>query len=134
AALGSAPSSVVIKANLPARQPVGTAVTWTASTVGMVNPVYRFSIATPHGAFGVVRDFSPNPSFDWTPLREGTYQVRATVKDGYAAAVKAAHDATTTFVTTSRVTGKTAVVSATANPLVALYSAPACTNGTLTVQ
>ena len=38
------------------------------------------------------------------------------------------------FTVVSRVTGKTAVVSKTANPLVALYSAPACSSGTLTVQ
>ena len=75
---------------------------------------------------------APAASFAWTPLQEGTYSVRASVKGGYAATT--AKDAMATFVITARARGQRAVISSTANPLVALYSAPACTTGTMTVM
>jgi hypothetical protein len=65
-------------------------------------------------------------------LHEGTYTVQASVKNGYGAAGAAL--ASATFAITSRVTGRSPVVSATANPLVVLFSAPACAGGDLVVQ
>ena len=37
------------------------------------------------GTFQVVRDFSPTNTCAWTPMQEGTYDIKVTVKDGYQA-------------------------------------------------
>ena len=112
---------------------VGERVTWTATAVDVgATPVYRFSAASHGGAFHVVRDFSPANTFTWTPMQEGTYDIEVTAKDGYGAT-----ETTSTVVTddvTSRVTGSEAVVTPTANPLVALYSVPPSSADTVFVQ
>src|SRR5262245_10622699 len=54
---------VTLSANLPARQPVGTTMTFTGHATGLANPVYRFSVGS-----AIVRDYSLAPSFTWTPL------------------------------------------------------------------
>ena len=131
-AVTSAAPSVVVQANPSSGSPVGATITWTAKAPGVKNPVYQFSVAAANGPFAIVRDFDRAPSFTWTPMREGSYRIRGVVKAGFAAA--GGDTGVTTFAVTSRVTGKNAVVGATANPLVALYSAPACASGTLTVQ
>ena len=86
-------------------------------------PPSTSSAPRPHGgAFHVVRDFSPANTFAWTPMQEGTYDIEVTVKDGYQAT-----ETTSAVVAddvASRVTGSQAVVTPTANPLVALYSVP----------
>ena len=102
---------------------VGEPVVWTATATDVgATPVYQFSAAPDGGAFHVLRDFSPANSFAWTPMQEGTYDIEVTVKDGYAAT-----ETTSAVVTddvASRVTGSEAIVTPTANPLVALYSVP----------
>jgi arylsulfate sulfotransferase len=123
---------VSVKSSVSPGQPVGTAVTWTASSSGLKSPVYRYSVALGQGAPAVVRDFSATTTFTWAPLHEGTYILQITAKDGYSAT--ATQQTETSFLIHSRVTGKDAVVSRTANPLVALYSAPACASGTMVVQ
>ncbi len=128
----ASPMSVSVKPNAPSGQPVGTTVTWTAASTGLKSPVYRFSVALAHQPALIVRDYSPAPTFTWTPLREGTYTINTAVKAGFAATTT--NGASATFTIASRVTGKSAVVSRTANPLVALYSAPACAKGTMVVQ
>lgn len=117
----------------PAPQLVGTPITWTA-TVPNATPslVYQFSVGSPGGPFRVVRDFSPDDSFTWAPMQEGTYRIRVAVKDGFGAS-----DTQPTVVTdkvNSRVTGDGPVVSPTANPLVALYSVPPGPEGTVHVE
>ncbi len=106
-----------------APQLVGARITWTATATNCgTAPVYQFSVAPHAGAFQVVRDFSPTNSFSWTPMQEGAYDIEVTVKDGYQATE------TTTAVAAdavaSRVSGSQPVISATLNPLVALYSVP----------
>src|SRR6516162_6046871 len=65
---------------------VGERVTWTATAVDCgAAPVYQFSAAPHGGAFRVLRDFSPGNTFTWTPMREGSYDIEVTVKDGYGA-------------------------------------------------
>src|SRR5262249_14693106 len=69
-----------------APQLVGERVTWTATATDCgAAPVYQFGAAPHGGAFHVVRDFSPNNSFTWTPMQEGTYDIEVTVKDAYTA-------------------------------------------------
>ncbi len=106
-----------------APQLVGTPVTWTAIPAN-ASPglVYQFSVGAPGGPFRMVRDFSPDDSFTWAPMQEGNYRIRVTVKDGFAVSVT--QSATVTDRVDSRVTGDAAVITPTANPLVALYSVP----------
>src|SRR5262245_17031322 len=60
---------------------VGESVTWTATATDIgAAPVYQFSAASHGGAFQVVRDFGPTNSFAWTPIREGSYDIKVTVK------------------------------------------------------
>src|SRR5262249_10066428 len=116
-----------------APQLVGERVTWTATAGDCgVAPVYLFSTALHGGAFHVVRDFSPSNSFTWTPMQEGVYDIQVTVKDSYQAT-----DTTSAVAineVASRVTGSQAVITPTANPLVALYSVPPSSAGTVFVQ
>ena len=112
---------------------VGERVTWTATAAGVgADPVYQFSAASHGGAFHVVRDYSPASTFTWTPMQEGTYDLKVTAKDGYQA------DDTTSAVAiddvASRLSGPEALVSPTPNPLVALYSVPPSAAKTAFVQ
>jgi hypothetical protein len=129
----SLPSGTVTLAPNDDSPLVGERVTWTATAAGVgATPVYQFSAAPHGGAFHIVRDFSPASAFAWTPMREGTYDVAVTVKDGYQAAETTSAVAIDTVA--SRVTGSQAVVTPTANPLVALYSVPPSSAGTVFVQ
>src|SRR5262249_47641443 len=112
---------------------VGERVTWTATAADCgAAPVYQFGAAPHGGAFHVVRDFSPVNTFAWTPMREGVYDIRVTVKDGYQATETTS--AVASDEVASRVTGSQAVVTPTLNPLVALYSIPPSSAGTVFVQ
>jgi hypothetical protein len=128
----AAPSSPSLKPSVPSGQPVGTTITWTAASSGLKSPVYRFSVGLTHQPATIVRDYSLAATFSWTPLREGTYTINTAVKDGFAATATSGASASFTIVARAKDNG--AVVSPTANPLVALYSAPACAKGTLVVQ
>jgi len=81
----------------------------------------------------VVRDYGPVNTMDWTASEhEGDYDIEISARDLDTGAVALA---SAPFRFTSRVTGGTAVLSPTANPLVFLYSAPACpAGGTMRVQ
>jgi hypothetical protein len=112
---------------------VGERVTWTASALDCgTTPVYQFSAATDGGAFHILRDFSPANSFTWTPMQEGASDVEVKVKDGYAATEITS--AVVEDMVRSRVNGSQAVVTPTANSLVALYSVPLSSAGTVFVQ
>ena len=129
----SLPSCTVMLAASIDSPLVGERVTWTATAAdcGTV-PVYQFSAAPHGGAFHVLRDFSRASTFTWTPMQEGAYDIEVTVKDGYQATE------TTSVVVTDevalRVTGSQAVVTPTANPLVALYSVPPSSAESVFVQ
>jgi arylsulfate sulfotransferase len=112
---------------------VGEQVIWTAiaTDVGST-PVYQFS-AAPHGSpLRVVRDFSPAHTFEWTPMQEGSYDIVVTVKDGYQATEIAS--AVVSDEVASQVNGPQAVITATQNPLVAMYSVPPSLADTVFVQ
>src|SRR5437588_6181124 len=116
-----------------APQLVGERITWTATAADCgANPVYQFSAAPHGGAFHVVRDFSPANAFAWTPMQEGAYDIEVTVKDGYQATETTS--AVAVDAVASRVTGSQAVITPTLNPLVALYSAPPTSAGSVFVQ
>ncbi len=116
-----------------APQLVGERITWTATASDCeATPVYQFSVAPHGGTFHVLRDFSPTNAVAWTPMQEGAYDIEVTVKDGYQATETTA--AVVTDAVASRVTGSQAVVTPTLNPLVALYSAPPTSAGSVFVQ
>jgi hypothetical protein len=96
------------------------------------HPVYQFSIGPAGGSSQVVRDFSAEAQLSWSPMQEDNYAVRVVVKDGFEATTTMSSVVSVTV--NSRVTGDTAVITPTINPLVALYSAPACTEGTVHVN
>lgn len=70
----------------------------------------------------MVRDFSLTNSFTWTPMEEGAYDIQVIAKPGFDAT--GTESADTLDLVNSRVTGSEAVITATSNPLVALYSVP----------
>jgi arylsulfate sulfotransferase len=116
-----------------APQLVGEPIVWTATAddCGAAH-VYQFSAALHGDTFHVVRDFSPDNDFVWTPTQEGTYDIEVTVKDGYQATDTSS--AVVVDEVASRVAGSQAVVTPTANPLVALYSVPPSSAATVFVQ
>ena len=128
----SLPSTVLLTTSDPDIL-VGERVAWTATAddVG-ANPVYQFSVASHGDDFHVLRDFSPSNSFAWTPTWEGTYDIRVTVKDGYQGTETTS--AVVVDEVASRVSGSQAVVTPTANPLVALYSVPPSSAASVFVQ
>ena len=134
AALSSpAPATPVLavpSTSVPTPQRLGTSVTITASATD-ADPgtiAYRFDIGAAGGATTMVRDFSVDSSFQYTPmLREGAYQFVVTARNnstGHTATNRVAF-----FRFTPLVVNGTAVVTPTANPLVALFSSPPCAAG-----
>jgi hypothetical protein len=117
----------------PPPQLVGERITWTAraSDCGD-NPVYQFRVGPTAHETRLVRDFSPADAFTWTPMQEGRYAVQVIVKDGYEGTDTVSAEVSDTV--HSRVTGSHAVLTPTANPLVVLYSAPPCSEGTIHVE
>lgn len=124
--------------SLASPQPLGTPVTWTvtASDTKADQLTFQFNTAYGQQAFSLARDFNKgthvsstwtSQPFVWTTIAgEGSYQIQVIAKDftsGETATQKAS------FQLTSLVTGGQATVSPTANPLVALFSAPPCPAG-----
>jgi hypothetical protein len=116
----SAPSSTIL---------VGQTLTITAtakdSAVSSTRFSYQFTVR-PHnnGPWIVMQDYYWNNTFNWTPSdQEGVYDIGVTA---WSEATQ--NSAPTFFVVTvnPRVSGSTPVLTGTANTLVALYSAPAC--------
>jgi arylsulfate sulfotransferase len=129
----SLPSCTVTLAPSDDSPLVGEPVAWTATAADCgATAVYQFSAAPHGGTFHVLRDFSPSNTFTWAPMQEGSYDIKVTVKDGYGATETTS--AVMTDEVASRVTGSQAVVTPTANPLVALYSVPPSAAGTVFVQ
>src|SRR5579883_311273 len=124
-ALGSAnlyAIQVQVATSLPSPQKVGTPITWTVTASdpnpGLLN--YRFAVSA-GGPSTTISDYTQANTFTWTPsVREGLYQMQVTVRNNSTQQTQAV---TVPFLITSRVTGTQPVVSSTAHPLVALFSA-----------
>jgi arylsulfate sulfotransferase len=117
---------VTISPSIVSPSPVGKTVIWTATAHNASGRItYRFLTGPAGGKLSVVRDFSIVNTLPWSELSEGTYHILVEVRDTnkQTGQIGAAY----TFV--SRVTAGQPVVSTTENPLVALYSAPACATG-----
>ncbi len=110
-------------------QPIGTVITWKAATSGAGKGVfaYRFRVAGGDGVFHIARDFSQDAEFPWSAFpREGRYKIEVTARNN---ATGKTAEKTAEFEASSRVKDGHAAVSATAVPLVAIYSAPGCASG-----
>jgi hypothetical protein len=126
------PVPVRLQSNLTSPQPVGTPIGFTTLPTA-AGPTYRdlqvfqYSVSVNGGPFRIVRDFSQDPTFVWTPeLFEQNVTVRVNARDDDA---KTSVQAEMPFQFVSRIKGKTPVITPTAHPLVALFSAPACPQG-----
>ncbi len=120
---------IELASSVPSPQPVGAAIGFIPRVQimppGMFN--YRYAVSVNGGPFRAVRDFSQDPRFTWAPeLYEHEAIVRVTVRNGTN---KETADAEARFKIVPRVNGSNAVVSPTSHPLVALFSAPACAQG-----
>ncbi len=119
-------------------QPLGTSITWTATATGTGKGAvtFQFNIAPPNGSLAMVSDFNvgslssgvwTSQPFTWVPTAmEGAYQVEVVAKNFKTGA---SGSKTASFIVKPLVTGGAPVVTATANALVALFSAPACPAG-----
>lgn len=123
-------TQVKLTPSLASPQRLGTVIQLTASASDSdKGPLtYKWEVETPGTTtFSLVRDFAVNTTLTWAPNRvEGLYQLRLTARD-YRAGTTAQQ--TLPFLATALVTGSQAVVVPTANPLVALFSAPTCAAG-----
>ena len=127
--LGAAVSAPTIVSSPPSPQPVGTRITFTASAAdsdaGAIR--YRYRVRPAGGSYSVIRDYAPATPLVWSPSdAEGSFEVevsamnRATGSTAVSSAL---------YTVSPRATGNGPIVTATAHPLVALYSAPACASG-----
>ena len=80
----------------------------------------------------MVQDYSSTNSFTWDPMQEGTYQVQVKVEANYGTPV--VDTTSVSYTVQTRIVGNSAVVSPTANPLVALFSAPPSSATSMYVQ
>ncbi len=124
------PLAVTLLSSKPSPQPVGVPLSiWPkvdTSEKGML--VYRYSASVDGGPFHVIRDFSQQADLVWSPaLHEQQATIRVAVRNN---GTKTTAGADLPFRIISRVKGTTPVVVPTVNPLVALFSAPPCEQGT----
>ena len=141
--LSSVPAFATVKItamtpSVASPQVIGTSIVWTvtASDSNAGPLTFQFNMASSGKALTLVKDFNvgtlsgktwTSQPFTWTPTGpEGTYDIQVVIKD-FAANQTATK--TVTYSITPLVTGTTPVVVATANPLVALFSAPSCAKG-----
>ena len=131
---------VSLKPSPQSPQVLGTPIIWTAiATDSNSGPLtFQFNVAPPRGTFtnGLAKDFNvgtlsagtwTSQPFAWVPTQvEGVYQIQVVIKD-FASGESTSK--IVQFQITPLATGSTPVAVATANPLVALFSAPACPSG-----
>jgi arylsulfate sulfotransferase len=131
----SPPCTVSLTPSTPSPHLVGELVVWTATAANCGNaPVfqYKVAIAGENPRFRMVRDFSLDNTFARAPLQEGSYKIIVLVKNSFDAT-----ESTSVIAfdpTNSRVAETQAMVTPALNPLVALYSAPACEDGSVHVE
>ncbi len=124
--------SVDLQPDTPSPALVGATIVWnaTVSDAAAGTIWYRFRVRSPLDyRFQTVRDFHPNPSWQWVPAQfDGRFEIEVTARNrdtGDIAATTAAYDLS------SRVDGDVPVTGTTRNELVQLYSAPPCRAGSL---
>jgi arylsulfate sulfotransferase len=133
AALGcsaaGAPLAVQLVSTLPSPQPAGTPIGLSPQlqnvAKGMI--VVRYALSVNGGPFHIVRDFTQQRDFTWAPaLYEHNAAIRVTVRNNET---KETAESETRFQIVPRVKGNTPIVASTSHPLIALFSAPPCPEG-----
>jgi arylsulfate sulfotransferase len=127
--------------SVPAPQWIGTPIYWKVTATDS-NPgplTFQFNVTSPSGVSSMVNDFNVGvysagiwtaQTFSWATIAgEGVYQVQVVARDFNSGEIATQ---TASFALASRVKGGKAVVNPTANPLVALFSAPICPVGSTT--
>ena len=139
----STPSFATVKItsvtpSVPSPQVIGTSIAWTVTATDS-NPgplTFQFNLAPSSKPLAMVKDFNVGTlsgstwtaqPFSWVPTGpEGTYHIQVVIKDFTSGETTSK---TVSYSVTPLVTGSTPVAASTANPLVALFSAPACPTG-----
>ena len=120
----------------PSPQPVGTSVILVprienlpaGALASTELVVVRYSVSLDGGPFRIVRDFSQLREFVWSPpLYEHEAVIRATARNNKT---RETAESELPFRIVSRVKGDTPAITRTSHPLVALFSAPPCPEGT----
>jgi len=125
------PLTVTLIANLPSPQPVGTIITLVPRLTNAAHAKYvsQYSVSVDGGPFHMIRDFSQDMQFAWSPeLYDHEARVRVTVRNNETTETVAAE---LPFRIVSRIKDGRPVVTPKAHPLVALLSAPPCPTGNL---
>ena len=131
-AAAAAAMSVDLRAEADSPAPVGSTVFLRANARDASGVVwYRYRVRNPgDSVFRTIRDYSATATFEWIPSQlEGTYEVEVSAQDRETGEVTSV---TERIEITPRITGETPVISATRNPLVFLFSAPPCPQGSRT--
>jgi len=127
-------TGVSLSPSVPSPQKIGTSVTWTATASDTdTGPVaFQFTVVNPNSQSAMVKDFLPgtlnggvwtSPPFVWVPTGiEGAYRIQVVAKD-FGSTLSGSK--TVGFHVSPLISGSPTAV-ATANPLVALFSAPSC--------
>jgi hypothetical protein len=126
--------TVRVLTTVPSPQPVGTVIGLTAVPKEEGDPMkvgqalrFRFSVSADGSDFRIVRDYSSRNVFAWRPeLYDHEARVKVTVLNTES---KETGEVELPFRVVSRVVDQKPVAIPTANPLVALFSAPPCANG-----
>jgi len=132
----AAPVLGVPTTSVASPQKLGTTVVITANATD-IDPgtiSYRFEIGAAGSAVNsMVRDFSVDKSFTFTPTRqEGNFQFVVTARNNSTG--KTTTNKVALFRFTSLVVNGAPAITPTANPLVALFSTPPCPAGALTTR
>jgi hypothetical protein len=125
--VASAHPTVLVEVSQESPLPIGTRLILTVLKEGTAKHWYRFKIKAPNQPTRLVKDFGPENELLWAPMgQEGFYIIEITVRDLFE---NTETDRVMIYEVSSNVQGKDAVVNPTVHPLVFVYSAPACKNG-----
>lgn len=120
------PTRVVLSTQPPESVLVGQTIVWDASAAGEADMRYRFRVRRAGEEFRLIRDFGPLGSLTWSSLDEGLYEMEISARPAHSAE---GTSLTRTLLVRSRVEDGHPAVAATSHPLVFIFSAPACPEG-----
>ena len=127
--VSAAPLGIRLVSNVASPQPVGTVIGLMPRVQDPAPAmyVYRYTVSVNGGPQRMLRDFSQELTFTWSPDKfEHEARVRVTVRNN---GTKETADADLPFTIVSRVKDANPVVTATSHPLIALFSSPGCPEG-----
>jgi hypothetical protein len=118
-----------VTSDLPSGQPIGTKITFTATSTNTDPTEFRFSVKGPAQPIRIVYDFAPENVFTWTAIEEGGHVILVSARNMTTGTIE--QTAQLFFLTPLGFSAP--VVTSTSHPLVALYSFPTCYVGTVRV-